>query len=106
MKKILIVTCFILISLVGLAQKIYVTTNYYEAQKIIFITNSIYNTDLKVYVTNNKYETKQNWNSGIWYFTSNKHEADFVVFFTTDRYDVKAIKIVYVKSKFSAGKPQ
>lgn len=103
MKKFIFTLLFGIISVLGFSQRIYVVDTRQAADKIVYITNNYYNAQLKVYVTYNPYETKKDWNYGVWFFTTNRSECDYKVFFTTDKYDPKAEKIVYVKSKFSAG---
>ena len=69
----------------------------------MFISTDKYEVNLWVYITDNKYEVKEELNSGIWYFTTDKFNCDYQVYFTKNKYEAD-IKIFYTDSKFSAGK--
>ena len=104
MKFIKHIFLFILLinSLLGLSQKIFITKDRNEADRIVFISTDKYNVNLWVYITTDKYEVKKDINSGIWYFTNEKYESDYKVYLTKNQYEANLL-IFYTNSKFSAG---
>jgi len=105
MKNIFLVLCFTLFVSISFSQKIFETKVKSEANKIVFIVHDPVQADLRVYITSNKFEVKKDFDSGIWYFTTNEFDADYKVFFTKNIFEAD-IKVSFTLNKFFAGKPK
>lgn len=83
------------------AQSVYVSEWKKEAGKIIYVTDNPAEADLIVYKSEWKSDAKKE--SGIWYFTEWKNDADMIIYFTQYRSEADMV-IYYTKDKNEAGR--
>ena len=88
-------------------QQVYVTSNRYEADYVLFITDNKYEADNLIYITDNRFEAGWpceevgNTLCGRWFMTDNKYRANIMVYFTNYRYQADR-KIYYTTNKYQA----
>ena len=88
-------------------QQVYVTSNRYEADYVLFITDNKYEADNLIYITDNRFEAGWpceevgNTLCGRWFMTDNKYRANIMVYFTNNRYQADR-KIYYTTNKYQA----
>lgn len=82
------------------SQIVYVTEWKSEANKKVFITDSPGDADLIVFKTDWKSDAKKD--SGLWYFTEWKTEADMLIYFTDWKSEADIV-ICYTDWKSDAG---
>jgi hypothetical protein len=88
-------------------QQVYVTSNKFEADYVMFITNNRYEADNLIYVTDNRFEAGWPCDEvdetfcGRWFMTDNKYRANIKVYFTNNRFEADR-KIYYTTNKYEA----
>ena len=102
MKRVIIILLCIF-PLFAFSQKMFLTSNKFDADLKVYVTNLSEKCELKVYVTTNQYEVKNELSSGVWVYTKNKYDADYIIYFTDFEYEAD-LKIYFVNTKQKAGK--
>jgi len=88
-------------------QQVYVTSNRFEADYVLFITDNKYEADNLIYITDNRFEAGWpceevgNTLCGRWFMTDNKYRANIMVYFTNNRYQADR-RIYYTTNKYQA----
>jgi len=89
---------FISISLYS--QKIYSTNNSYQADLKVFVVKQDYQADLRVF--NVKQSYKAMGNDGLWFFVSQKYQAEKKVIFVDYEYQAD-LKVFFVEYQHQSG---
>ena len=102
MKRMMAVLALVAFCAIGAqAALVYVTEAKYEAKLKVYFTDAKYDADLIVYVEKSaKYEARGK--DAIWYYVSQKYEADIPVYVTKQKYDAD-LKVYITDHKYEAG---
>jgi hypothetical protein len=102
MKKLLLFCILTIMSITCVSQKIYVTRNKHEADFLVYVEKNQFASNLWVFETKYKFEVTKNIWSGIWFYTFNRYDADYKIFFTDNKNEAQ-IAITYVNNMYIAG---
>ncbi|MDE6330611.1 MAG: hypothetical protein K2L83_07890 [Muribaculaceae bacterium] len=100
MRRLTIAAALAAAMLPAMAQKVYSTSDRYNADVKVYVVDREYQADLIVYKCKHNYEV--DGNKGLWCFQDARYNADKTIYFTDHEYQAD-LKVYFTDRKYKAG---